>query len=80
MRAVTGEGLPGDRWLVAGEGEGTLGRGGGIFFNVYLFREREREKVEEGRRERERENPKQAPTLSAEPDLGLEPTNCEIMT
>ena len=38
----------------------------------------------EGQKEREREtqNPKQAPgsELSAEPDVGLEPTNCEIMT
>ena len=34
-------------------------------------------------RERERENPKQASwlhTVIAEPNAGLDPTNCEIMT
>ena len=39
----------------------------GFFKYMFIF-ERERE------REREREN-----TVSSEPDVGLEPTNCEIM-
>ena len=38
----------------------------------------------EGQRERETQNPKQALGselfVSTEPDAGLEPTNCEIMT
>ena len=36
----------------------------------------------EGQRERETQSPKQAPgsELSAEPDVGLELTDCEIMT
>ena len=57
-----------------------------FIFNVYLFIEREREREREnewGRsRERETQNPKQAPgsELSAEPDMGLKLTNCEIMT
>ena len=37
-----------------------------------------------GRREKETQNPKQAPgseqEVSTEPDAGLKPTNCEIMT
>ena len=28
----------------------------------------------------ERENPKQAPLVSVEPNMGLEPMTCEIMT
>ena len=32
----------------------------------------------EGQRERETQNPKQAP--GSEPNAGLEPMNCEIMT
>ena len=61
-----------------------------IFLNVYLFlrerdrereRERERERIQvgDGQRKRGRQNPKQAPHC-AEPDVGLELTNCEIMT
>ena len=34
----------------------------------------------QGERERERENPKQTPQISEKPDMGLEPTNREIMT
>ena len=37
----------------------------------------------EGQRERETQNPKQAPgseAVSTEPDVGLKPTNLEIMT
>ena len=37
-----------------------------------------RESEHEQGRGRERENPKQA--VSAEPEAGLRPTNCEIMT
>ena len=51
-------------------------------------RERERDRVQcdrgEGQKERESQNLKQAPgseqAISTEPDTGLEPTNCEIMT
>ena len=62
------------------------------FLTVYLIlreRERERERetagVGEGQREREIQNPKQAPdsrlrAVSTEPDVGLEPTNCDIVT
>ena len=38
----------------------------------------------EGQRRKETQNPKEAPgseqAFSAEPDVGLQPTNCEIMT
>ena len=35
----------------------------------------------EGQRERETQNPKQAPgSVSTGPDMGLEPTDLEIMT
>ena len=59
-----------------------------LFFERETERERERERARaraqagEGQSEREAQNPKQAPgsELSAEPDLGLELTNCEIMT
>ena len=40
-------------------------------------REGQREKERERERERQRENPKQT---HAEPDVGLDPMNCEIMT
>ena len=44
-------------------------------------RERERERgVGEEQRDRETQNPKQAPAVSTEPDVGLELTSCEIMT
>ena len=50
----------------------------------YFEREREREQVYaskgEAEREGETENPKQATTVSAEPDRGLKPMNHEIMT
>ena len=49
-----------------------------IIFNVYLFGERT-----SGERERERERekiPSRLCAVSAEPDVGLELTNCEIMT
>ena len=42
---------------------------------------RERERAGEGQRERERERiPSRFCTVSTEPDVGLEPTNSEIMT
>ena len=53
-------------------------------FKVYLFILRECVCVRWGGvgkgRERGRENPKQAPLVSTEPDMGLDLTNCEIMT
>ena len=46
-----------------------------IFFSVYFWEgERERE------RERERENPKQAHTVSEEPNVGLDLMNHDFMT
>ena len=53
-----------------------------FFFLMFIF-ERKTAQTGEGQREGETQNPKQAPgsKLSAqEPDAGLEPTNCEIMT
>ena len=41
------------------------------------MREKERER-ERGQRKRETQNPKQTP--GTEPDEGLKPTDCEIMT
>ena len=54
-------------------------------FNVYLFlRERDRDRVwvEEGEREGDKESEagSRLPAASTESDVGLEPTNCEIMT
>ena len=51
---------------------------------IYFLRERERQSVSEGGAEREREtqDAKRAPgsrAVSTEPDMGLEPTNREIM-
>ena len=44
-------------------------------------REREREKEQRKGREREEERIlSRLCTVSAEPNMGLEPTNCEIMT
>ena len=47
-------------------------------------REKETEQAREGQREKETQNLKQAPgseqVVSTELDVGLEPTNCEIMT
>ena len=59
-----------------------------IFFNVYLFLGgRERQSMSGGGAERvgDTESAKQAPgprlrAVSAGPDVGLELTNCEIMT
>ena len=51
-----------------------------IFFNVIYF-EKERACVGDLQRKREKENPKQAPhCLCAEPNAGLNPMNCEIVT
>ena len=48
------------------------------------MKERERQTAGEGQREREREKPKQGEpdvrAVRAEPDVGLEPMNHEIMT
>ena len=49
------------------------------FFNIYYF-EREYKQGRGAERERERENPKQDPHRQAESNMGLEITNCEIMT
>ena len=46
-----------------------------FFFNVYLFI-----CGREGQRERETEDLKQVCPVSTQPDAGLEPMNCEIMT
>ena len=57
-----------------------------IFFNFYLFlRERERERENErGEAETEGDTESEAGSrlwaVSTEPDVGLKPTNCEIMT
>ena len=56
-----------------------------FYFSQYLFifeRERQSASGGEAKRERETQNPKQAPdsVLSAEPDVGLELTNWEIVT
>ena len=43
--------------------------------------ERKRPPKEEGQRERDTEKiPSRLSTVSTEPDMGLKPTNCEIMT
>ena len=48
---------------------------------IYLFQERERERGNMHRKGRERERiPTRVHAVSAEPDVGLNPTNCEIMT
>ena len=47
------------------------------FFCLFSF-QREGE-LGEGHRTREIENSKQVPLVSAEPDVRLDPTNCEIM-
>ena len=50
-------------------------------FTYFCERERDRVRVGEGQRERETQSLKQAlGTVSTEPDVGLEPTNREIMT
>ena len=52
-------------------------RRSGDFFFLILFVLRERESVGEGHRER---IPSRLRTVSAEPNEGVERTNCEIMT
>ena len=52
-------------------------------FNFIYFLERETESEQAGKRQREREGgriPSRLCTVSAEPDMGLELTNHEIMT
>ena len=56
-----------------------------FFFNVYSFlRHRERQSVSKEGAERERDTESKAgfrlQAVSTEPDVGLEPMNCEIMT
>ena len=57
-----------------------------FFFNLLLYFERQIENARKsmrggGAEREERENPKQAlSAISEEPDVGLEPTNPEIMT
>ena len=46
---------------------------------IYLFWKKERAWAVDSR-QREREISKQAPTARVEPDMGLDLTNCEIMT
>ena len=54
-----------------------------FFFNVYFWR-RERQRASRGRGEREGDTKSEAGSrlsaVSTEPNAGLEPTNCEIMT
>ena len=54
-----------------------------LFFvlGLFIYSERQREDKWGRGRERGRERlPNTLPTASAEPDVGLEPTNCEITT
>ena len=52
-----------------------------FFLSFYLLILREREGAGEGQRERRRERiPSRLYTVSAEPSMGLDPTNREIMT
>ena len=56
-----------------------------IFLNVYLFlRERQKQNVSRGGAEREGDTEPEAGSrlgaVSTEPDVGLKPTNHEIMT
>ena len=48
------------------------------------MRERQRQRVSRGGAEREGDSASEAgfglPAVGTEPDVGLEPTNCEIMT
>ena len=51
------------------------------FSCLFNYFERERERVSQGWGERGRERvPGRLRTVSTEPDAGLDPTNCEIMT
>ena len=56
-----------------------------IFFNLFIFeRERERERERVGERQREGDMKSNAGSrlqaVGTEPDVGLQPTNSEIMT
>ena len=54
-----------------------------LIFKVHLFfaRERERASTSGGGAERERETiPSRLYAVSTEPDVGLKPRNCEILT
>ena len=52
-----------------------------FFTFIYLFRGREEQRGGERERERKRERiPSGLHSVSAEPDKGLDPMNCEIMT
>ena len=53
----------------------------GFFLSLFILRVRAREHKQEGQRERGRErSPSRLRIVSTEPDAGLGPTNCEIMT
>ena len=54
-----------------------------FFFNLFILRERERERESTSRGGAERRTdriPSRLHTISAEPNMGLELMNCEIMT
>ena len=52
-----------------------------FFFFKFIFREREREHEQRrGREKGRKEIPRRLHAVSAEPNVGLELTNCEIMT
>ena len=52
-----------------------------FFLSLFIRFERESIQVGEGQREREGERiPSRLCTVSAKPDVGLEPTDCEIVT
>ena len=54
-----------------------------LLFLMFIYFERESIRVGGGverEGERERENPKQAPTVSTEPNAGLSLINCEILS
>ena len=57
-----------------------------FFLHLFIFEKQSETKREwgEGQREKETQKLKQAPgseqVVSTKPDMGLEPTNCEIMT
>ena len=55
-----------------------------FFFSLIIYFERDRKRGRKGQRERERENPKKAPhcqhRVIAEPDMGPDPMNGDIMS